>query len=219
MEVTGPSIMKCKICNARKPRRYCPGVGADICSICCGSEREVTVNCPLDCVYLVEARQHEKPPVAAAGQQLPNQDVRITEEFLRDHEPLLIFLGAKLLEASLETAGAVDSDVQEALESLIRTYRTLESGLYYETRPNNLLAASIHQKIQDAVQELRKELGEKGSAPIRDAEILGILVFLERVGLHERNGRPRGRAFVDYLRGYFPQKQAGPADASSLIQV
>ncbi len=179
----------------------------------------MTVNCPLDCVYLVEARQHEKPPVAVEGQQLPNQDVRITEEFLRDHEPLLIFLGAKLLEASLDTAGAVDSDVQEALESLIRTYRTLESGLYYETRPNNLLAASIHQKIQDAVQELRKELGEKGSTPIRDNEILGILVFLERVGLHERNGRPRGRAFVDYLRGYFPQKQSGPADASSLIQV
>jgi hypothetical protein len=218
MEVTGPSIMKCKICNTRKPRRYCPGVGGDICSICCGSEREVTVNCPLDCVYLVEARQHEKPPAPSAG-PLPNQDVKLSEEFLRDHEPLLIFLGAKLLEASLETPGAVDSDVQEALESLIRTYRTLESGLYYETRPNNLLAAAIHQKIQDAVQELRKELSEKGSAPIRDAEILGILVFLERVGLHQRNGRPRGRAFIDYLRGYFPQKQATPAVAPSLIQV
>jgi|HubBroStandDraft_6_1064221.scaffolds.fasta_scaffold19703_4 hypothetical protein len=218
MEVTGPSIMKCKICNTRKPRRYCPGVGGDICSICCGSEREVTVNCPLDCVYLVEARQHEKPPAPSAG-PLPNQDVKLSEEFLRDHEPLLIFLGAKLLEASLETPGAVDSDVQEALESLIRTYRTLESGLYYETRPNNLLAAAVHQKIQDAVQELRKELSEKGSAPIRDAEILGILVFLERVGLHQRNGRPRGRAFIDYLRGYFPQKQATPAVAPSLIQV
>jgi len=218
MEVTDPSIMKCKICNTRKPRRYCPGVGSDICSICCGSEREVTVNCPLDCPYLMEARQHEKPAVASAG-PLPNQDVRISEEFLRDHEPLLIFLGAKLLEASLETANAVDSDVQEALESLIRTYRTLESGLYYETRPNNLLAAAIHQKIQDAVQELRKELSEKGSTPIRDSEILGVLVFLERVGLHQRNGRPRGRAFIDYLRGYFPQKQAGPADAPSLIQV
>jgi hypothetical protein len=178
----------------------------------------VTVNCPLDCTYLVEARQHEKPP-AMSAQQLPNQDIHISEEFLRDHEPLLIFVGAKLLEASLETAGAVDSDTQEALESLIRTYRTLESGLYYETRPNNLLAASIHLKIQDAVQELRKELSEKGATPIRDTEILGILVFLERVGLHERNGRPRGRAFIDYLRGYFPQKQAGPADASSLIQV
>ncbi len=177
----------------------------------------MTVNCPLDCPYLMEARQHEKPLPASAG-QIPNQDVRISEEFLRDHEPLLIFLGAKLLEASLDSAGAVDSDVQEALESLIRTHRTLESGLYYETRPNNLLAAAIHQKIQDAVAELRKELSEKGSPAIRDAEIMGVLVFLERVGLHQRNGRPRGRAFIDYLRTYFPQKKAGLENAPSLIQ-
>ena len=69
----------------------------------------------------------------------------------------------KLLEGSLETAGAVDSDVREALESLIRTYRTLQSGLYYESRPANLVAAAIHQKLQDSIQELRKEMSEKGS--------------------------------------------------------
>src|SRR6202795_2390612 len=103
MEVIGASIMKCKICNARKPRRYCPGVGGDICSICCGSEREVTVNCPVERPFLMEARQHEKT-AAVPVEQIPSQDVRTSEEFLRDHEPLLIFLGAKLLEASLETA-------------------------------------------------------------------------------------------------------------------
>ena len=48
--------MKCRICDTRKPRRYCPGVTGDICSICCGNEREVTVDCPLDCPFLVEAR-------------------------------------------------------------------------------------------------------------------------------------------------------------------
>ena len=210
--------MKCKICETRKPRRHCPGVGGDICSICCGNEREVTVNCPLDCQYLVEARLHEKLP-AVNPEQVPNQDVRVSEEFLREHEPLLIFLGAKLLEGALETAGAVDSDVREALESLIRTYRTLQSGLYYESRPTNLVAAAIHQKIQDAIQELRKELSEKGATAIRDAEILGVLVFLERVGLHQLNGRPKGRSFIDYMRGHFPMKEESPASAPSLIQV
>jgi hypothetical protein len=209
--------MKCKICQTRKPRRHCPGVGGDICSICCGNEREVTVNCPLDCEYLMEARLHEKlPPVNP--EQIPNLDIRVSEEFLREHEPLLIFMGAKLLEASLETAGAVDSDVREALDSLIRTYRTLQTGLYYEWRPNNLVAAAIHQKIQDSVVFLRKELSEKGSTAIRDAEILGVLVFLERVGLHQNNGRSKGRSFIDYLRAHFPQQQESPANAPSLIQ-
>jgi hypothetical protein len=210
--------MKCKICGIRKPRRHCPGVGADICSICCGNEREVTVNCPLDCAYLMEARLHEKPP-QLNPEQIPNQDVRVSEEFLREHEPLLIFLGAKLLESSLETAGTVDSDVREAMESLIRTYRTLQSGLYYESRPANLVAAAIHQKVQDSIQELRKELSEKGSTAIRDAEILGVLVFLERLGLYHNNLRPKGRSFIDYLRANFPQKQESSPSAPSLIQV
>jgi hypothetical protein len=210
--------MKCKICGTRKPRRYCPGVAGDICSICCGSEREVTVSCPLDCPYLMEARLHEK-----ARQQEPqglvHPDVRVTEDFLRDQEQLLLFMGANLLEASLTTPGIVDSDVRETLEALIRTYRTLQSGLYYETLPGNLLAAGIHQKIQEAIDRLRKELSEKGSRPIRDAEILGMLVFLDRVAVHQDNGRPRGRAFIDYLRAVFPMKSSGPANATSLIQV
>jgi len=210
--------MKCKICDTRKPRRHCPGVGGEICSICCGNEREVTVSCPLDCPYLKEARLHEKPPELNPD-EVPNKDVQVTEQFLREHEPLLVFLGAQLLEVSLATSGAVDSDVRDALQSLIRTYRTLQSGLYYETRPTNLVAAGIHQRMQEAVDRLRKELAEKNATPLRDAEILGTLVFLERVELHENNGRPRGRAFLDYLRAYFPPTEPTLAPPTPLIQV
>ena len=210
--------MKCKICDTRKPRRFCPGVSGDICSICCGNQREVTIDCPLDCSHLMEARLHEKT-TPLDPENIPNKDVQVTEQFLREHEPLLIFLGARLLEAALATSGAVDADVREALGSLIRTYRTLQSGLYYETHSGNLVADAIHRKMQEAIDALRKELAEKNATPIRDAEILGTLVFLERVELHENNGRPRGRAFVDYLRGHFPQSQAAPVSAPPLIQV
>ncbi len=210
--------MKCPICDTRKPRRHCPGIHGEICSICCGNEREVTINCPFDCPYLMEARRHEKPHELNPD-ELPNRDVQVTEQFLNEHEPLLVFLGARLLEASLATPGAVDSDVRDALQSLIRTYRTLQSGLYYETRPTNLLAAGIHDRVQQAVEGLRKELAEKNAMPLRDVEILGTLVFLERVELHENNGRPRGRAFIDYLHTYFPQTERSAAPASPLIQV
>jgi hypothetical protein len=210
--------MKCRICDTRKPRRFCPGVNGDICSICCGNEREVTVDCPLDCSYLVEARVHEKPR-EVKPEEITNQDVRVSEEFLRSNEPLLVFLGAKLLQASLSTPGAVDSDVGEAIDSLVRTYRTLQSGLYYETRPANLIAAAIHQKLQEALETLRKQLAEKNATPIRDADILGLLVFLQRVELYQTNGRPRGRAFVDYLRAHFPHEPEPSLNAPSLIQV
>lgn len=218
IELTSLSGMKCKICDTRKPRRYCPGVQGEICSICCGNEREVTISCPLDCPYLVEARHHEKPQEVDI-ETVPNRDVQVTEEFLREHEPLLVLLASRLLEASLATSGVVDSDIRDALESLIRTYRTLQSGLYYETKPTNLIAAGIHQRMQEGLEALRKELAEKNATPIRDAEILGILVFLERLELHQNNGRPRGRAFIDYLRTYFTTTEQNPAPASPLIQV
>src|SRR5579863_6695629 len=166
MESPSLPAMKCQICDTRKPRRHCPGVNGEICSLCCGNEREVTISCPLDCPYLVEARLHEKPrPLNPAD--VPNQDVHVTEQFLREHEPLLMFLSSRLLEASLAAAGAVDSDVREALQSLIRTYRTLQSGLYYETRPANMVAAGIHQRMQEAVETLRKQLAEKNATPVR----------------------------------------------------
>jgi len=210
--------MKCKICDTRKPRRHCPGVSGEICSLCCGNEREVTISCPLDCPYLAEARLHEKPRVLNPD-EVPNRDVQVTEQFLREHEALLVFLSSRLLDASVAAAGAVDSDVREALQSLIRTYRTLQSGLYYETRPANLIAAGIHQRVQEAIEGLRKELADKSSPPIRDAEILGTLVFLERIELNQNNGRPRSRAFLDYLRAYFPSANPAVEPASPLIQV
>jgi hypothetical protein len=210
--------MKCQICDTRKARRHCPGVNGEICSICCGNEREVSISCPLDCPYLAEARLHEKPHVVNP-EEVPNRDVEVTEEFLREHEALLVFLSTKLMKAALGSAGALDSDVREALESLIRTYRTLQSGLYYETRPTNLIAAGIHQRMQEAVESLRAEIAERNAMPLRDAEILGILVFLERVELHENNGRPRSRAFIDYLRKYFTPSDQDLAPASPLIHV
>src|SRR5436190_12898073 len=134
--------MLCKICETRRPKRACPAVGADICSQCCGREREVTLNCPLDCVYLQEARKHERPADVNPA-EFPNQDIRVSEAFLRENETLVVAMGRAVLQAGLETAGAVDSDVAEALAALIRTYRTLESGLYYETRPDNMVAAEL----------------------------------------------------------------------------
>ena len=107
-------------------------------------------------------------------------------------------------------AGAVDSDVREALQSLIRTYRTLQSGLYYETRPTNLIAAGIHQRMQEAVEGLRKELAEKNATPFATPKSLARSCSWSAWSCIENNGRPRGRAFIDYLRAYFPHSRAKP---------
>jgi hypothetical protein len=210
--------MACAICDTRRARRFCPGVGGDICSICCGIEREVTVTSPFDCEFLREARRHDKQPEIDMS-QLPNQDIRVTEEFLAANENFLLFLGQTLAAAALNTPGAVDFDVREALDSLIRTYRTLQSGVYYESVPANPLAANIYATLQKAAVEYREqERQHSGISKTRDTDILGLLVFLQRLELDRNNGRRRGRAFVDFLNSFYPDSSVPDSgESSSLI--
>jgi hypothetical protein len=187
-------------------------VGGGICAICCGTEREVTVNCPLDCMYLREARKREPLP-EIDPRTFPNNDIKVDEAFLDRNEPLLILLAASLARSALNGGGIVDSDVRDALEGLVRTYRTLQSGLYYDSRPENPLAARIYSDTQEAIEDIRKRLAEQGG--LRDADVLGILVFLQRLGIQHDNSRPKGRAFIDFLRQFFPPEH--PKESGSLI--
>lgn len=198
----------CKICEKKRARRYCPGVDGEICPGCCGTGRENTIDCPLDCEHLQAARRHEQP-AQLDPETLPNKDIRVSEDFIREHETLVVWLTLALQQA-MEKERAVDSDAREALAAMIRTYRTLESGLIYQTRPQNPYAAALQDALAKSIEELRKHLAEEsGMRALRDAEILGTLVFLERLELQYNNGRRRGRAFYDFLRRHFPaQPQA-----------
>ena len=211
-----PETILCKICGKRRARRACPAVGGDICALCCGTEREVTLACPLECEYLREAHRREKPIHVPQG-QLSNPDIAVSEEFIRSHEEFLLFCIFSLVQAAVQTRGAVDSDVIDALEALIQTHRTLESGLYYETRPQNTLAASVQRAFEASLADYQRLRTEREHlSPVRNVEILAILVFLHRLAQQNQNGRPRGRMYVDLLRQMTPQAGV-EAQAPSII--
>jgi hypothetical protein len=195
------------LCEKKRARRHCPGLASDICPSCCGAERENTIDCPSACEYLQEARLRERP-AASPEDALPNRDIRVSEDFLREKEDVVVWISEALAHA-MEKEKAVDQDAREALDALIRTYRTLESGLIYETRPNNPYAAALQDALKIAVEELRQRRTEaSGMHTLRDADILGVLVFLERIEFRYANSRRRGRAFYDFLNSNFP---AAPA--------
>ena len=202
----------CKLCQKKRARRFCPGVNAEICPVCCGTGRETTIDCPSTCEHLQEARAHERF-VPHTKDDFPNQDVRVTEQFLSEHDTLIAWLAFSLVEA-MQSSRAVDRDAGEALGALIKTYRTLQSGLIYETRPQNPYAASIQQALKEAIGDISKRLAEKtGLQTLRDSDVLGSLVFFQRLQIQHDNGRPRGRAFYDFLREMFPM----PAQTELLV--
>src|ERR1700682_3160771 len=123
----------------------------------------------------MEARRHERPAIEKAepgSEDIPNRDIRVSEQFMKDHEKEVMWVTQALARA-LESSRGVDLDAREALDALIRTYRTRESGLIYETRPQNPFAAAIQQALQTSVEELLKRVAEEtGMHTLRDADVM-----------------------------------------------
>ena len=93
--------MSCAICDIRKEKRFCPAVHGRICALCCGTEREVTLDCPSDCVYLQQARRHEGPHTLEDLDQaalFPKIEVR--DQVLYERESLLVGLTFGIVKAA-----------------------------------------------------------------------------------------------------------------------
>lgn len=207
----------CKICGKRRAKRACPAVQGDICTICCGTEREVSLSCPLECEYLQEAHRRERP-IPVSDKQLANQDVPVNEEFLRVQEELVLFCIYSLVQAAVRTPGALDADVLTALEASIQTHRTLDSGLVYETRAENTVAAAIQRAFAASLTDYQKLRVEREAlSPVRNSDVLKVLVFLHRLGQQNLNGRPRGRMYLDLLRQMTPERRVEERAPSIII--
>jgi len=208
--------MVCAICRIRRPRRDCPGVQGDICAQCCGREREVTVTCPFECEFLQESRKHDKPEPADL-EELPNRDVRVSEKILEENQELVAFASSHLLQSALSVPGLVDLDVREALESLIRTWRTRDSGLYYESLPENRLALHLFRAMQEGIEDFRRQETQAGYSRTRDSAVLTTLVFLQRLELDRNNGRLRSRAFLNLLWDFYGAPPREPSPSSLIL--
>jgi len=197
--------MKCSLCKQRTAKRHCPSVRKYICAICCGTEREVSLDCPLDCVYLQEAYRHEMER-AEPPKEPPYAAHQVPDEFLREKEPFIGSMALTLLRYSLANPGVWDADLRAVLDALVRTYETLSSGLLYETLPEGPLRVSLYRELQKFVEEWREEEEKKAAFSLtQDGDVLRSLVFLGRLAQAHNNQRPRGRSFVAFLRRTFPE--------------
>ncbi len=206
--------MSCAICEKRKEKRFCPAIHGRICPQCCGEQREVTLDCPSDCVYLQQAREHEKP---RSMRDLDPADlfvqVDVEDQFLYQHEHLLMGLTFALSKSVRADRSLNDTDLIAALTALTKTWETLvNSGLVYENPIASPAQQAVVAELQNMVKEYREaEQKHLGYAQLRDSEVLRALVFLVRMAHGRTSGRPKSRAFVDFLLAQFPEKASGIA--------
>jgi len=217
--------VSCALCEARKEKRFCPAMHGRICPQCCGEQREVTLDCPSDCVYLLQAREHEKPsPMQDLDQAALFPETDIPQQFLYQHEQLIMGLSYALAKAARSAHALTDSDLIAALTSLAKSQQTLvNSGLHYETPLPNLTQQAVLAEMQNMLKEYREtEQKHLGYTRLRDGDVLRALVFLVRMAHGRTSGRPKARAFVDFLFSQFPEKPsalAAPEEAGSRLIV
>src|SRR5215813_14698959 len=73
---TSRAMARCPLCSERPAKRFCSAKNSKICPVCCGSRREVDIDCPSSCYFLQAGRAYENdqrvpdPELAAAVQHL-----------------------------------------------------------------------------------------------------------------------------------------------------
>ena len=215
--------MSCVICQTRKEKRFCPAVHGRICPQCCGEQREVTLECPLDCSYLIQAREHEKP--RSADQIDPAAlflQIEVSDQFMYQHEHLLMGLTYALAKAARGDRSLHDQDLIAALTMLAKSYeRRVNSGLHYEQPLTSDSQRRAANEVETMVREYREaEQKHMGYSSLRDSEVLNALVFLVRLAHGRTSGRPKSRAFVEFVFAQFPEKESPvltPQEAGSRI--
>ena len=203
--------MSCALCHTRKEKRFCPALHDRICAQCCGEAREVSIDCPSDCVYLQQAREHEKPrsaeeldPAALFAQ------VEVPRQFVYENEHLLVGLSFAMAKAARADRAMNDQDLIAALSAAARTYETLaNSGLHYQVSPGGLGQQAVVAEVEKTLKEYRElEQKHRGFTSLRDSDVLRALVFLVRMAHARTSGRPRSRALIDSLFAQFPEKES-----------
>jgi len=215
--------LSCVICEVRKEKRFCPAVHGRICPQCCGEQREVTLECPQDCPYLIQAREHEKP--RSADQVDPAAlflQIEVSDQFMYQHEHLLMGLTYALAKAARADRSLHDQDLIAALTVLAKSYeRRVNSGLHYEQPLTSDSQRRAANEVETMVREYREaEQKHVGYSSLRDSEVLNGLVFLVRLAHGRTSGRPKSRAFVEFVFAQFPEKESpvlAPQEAGSRI--
>src|SRR5580704_6741679 len=179
--LTGEPRLSCAICEIRKEKRFCPAVHGRICPQCCGEQREVTLDCPSECPYLQQAREHEKPRPAeqfdAASLFL---QVEISEQFTYEREHLLMGLSYALAKAAHADRSLNDRDLIAALSAMCtRQERLVNSGLHYDEPLASGAQHAVAAQVEEMLNQFREaEQKQLGHTTLRDSDVLKALAFL-----------------------------------------
>lgn len=202
----------CPLCSERAGKRYCPAKDVKICAVCCGTKREIEIDCPSSCPHLRASRSYEldKPiPDPEAAAHVNNFDALFLEQF---HQVLDV-LTLAINEERTNTPWLVDNDVIEVLKALKTTLKTLSGGIYYDSTPDGPVRAALFRRLKEILDQLMEPDPAEARRVLKVSEGIDILDFLTVVAQANSSIRPKSRRYLDWIAEKFAQRL--PAQHSS----
>src|SRR5262249_51151830 len=158
------AMAHCPLCAERPSKRYCPAKETKICSTCCGSKREIEIDCPSTCSYLQAGRNYEvdrrvpDPQLAARIRAFDN-------DFIRQYNFSIEALSLAVAEERTVSVWLMDVDVIEVLEALSETMKTLSNGIYYERLPEGNVRSALFHRLKRILEELMRSDSPGSNSP------------------------------------------------------
>jgi len=172
--------------------------------MCCGTHREVLLDCPSDCLYLKQAREYSRFRPELLEDERWFAEVLVEDDFLDAHPLLLEDLAESIVQSALGNSSLRDRDVIEALAALVRSFETrANSGLHYESAGPSLAQQALIRELREVIADYDQEGQEAGEPRLDDGDALKALVFVLRMALDRSSGRPLSRGFLEFLRTEF----------------
>jgi len=202
----------CPLCSERAGKRYCPAKDAQICAVCCGTKREIEIDCPSSCTYLKASREYEadKPIIDS---ELMAGVRKYDNNFVQRYQHVLAVITGSVIEERMNSAWLVDLDVIEVYKALSATMKTLSSGIYYESLPEGTTRVSLYRRLKAAFDEMMKPDPTGAHPVLKASEAVDVLNFATFAAQMNSSVRPRSRRYLDWLIETFgypqPQQQTG----------
>jgi hypothetical protein len=189
-----------------------------ICPQCCGEKRVLEIDCPESCEYLKIGRTREANQESAryfrARDPIEHQQrARILENF----EPVIVDLQTLIAVERQSSRDLTDADVAEALDCLLKTLRTEDRGVIYETTSDNLRAEGLRRQFSGLIESYRyPKDGDRQRIHLKDA--VDCLEMMRGVVASHLEAGPSSLSFVDFLARCLPRSaRVGPSQPSIII--
>ena len=191
-------MARCPLCSERLGKRYCPAKGEQICALCCGTKREIEIDCPASCGYLISGRSYE------AEKRVPDPELakkveKYSNDFVYKYSPILDALSCSVAEERLNSPWLVDLDVIDVYKSLAATMKTLSSGIYYESLPEGPVRLSLFRRLKAQFDELMQPSPTADRSSLKVSEAVDVLDFLTFAVQANSSVRPKSRRYLDWL--------------------